>query len=207
MYVVPYMASAAWYAEWLRGLSIGMPETEAVGLANCAADVYGKDFARCRIRSNGGEILLSEAIEGGSSRLRRESALPKVMLSDHGNWRHTHLGALNAAYGRTPYYQHFMPLLEPVYQSAEVSLSGFNAKIHEAILKMLFGDDDPAQLIRALSGSNAAKERGKEISAEISLPLSVIDALMRHGREVLLALYLPKPFLGKCEGLSPKIKI
>lgn len=188
MYVVPYMASSAWYAEWLRGLTIGMPEQEAVGLANCAADVCGKDFARCRICGNGGEILLSAAIEGGAARLKRASALPRVMLSDHGNWRHTHLGALNAAYGRAPYFQHFMPLLEPVYQSEEVSLQGFNAKIHWAIRKMLFGDDDPLQLIQTIKGSNAAAARGKEIAGEISMRLSVIDSLMRHGRETLLAL-------------------
>ena len=191
MNMVPYMASARWYAEWLRGLSIGMPEEEAVGLANCAADIYGKDFARCRIRCNDSDMLLSEAIEGGASRLKRPSALPKLMLSDHGNWRHAHLGALNAAYGRAPYYQHFMPLLEVVYNSEEKSLMGFNALVHEAIKKMLFGDEDPLQLMQAAKGSDSSKARGKEIAAEISMPLSVIDALMRHGRETLLALAAP----------------
>ena len=188
MTMVPFMASASWYAEWLRGLSIGMPEAEAVGLANCAADVYGKDFARCRIRGNAGEILLSEAIEGGSPRLNRASALPKLMLSDHGNWRHVHIGALNAAYGRAPYFQHFMPLLNVVYNSEEKSLMRFNLMIHYAIRKMLFGDYDPLRLIKDVGASAMALRRGKEIASEMPMKISVIDSLMRLGRDTTLAL-------------------
>ena len=190
--LVPYMASSAWYAGWLKGLSLGMPADEAAGFACCAADVYGKDYARCRITGGNGIILLSESIEGGASRLKKSNRHGALLLSDHGNWRHIHMGALNASYGRTPYYQHFMPLLEEVYNSGEMSLSGFNGMIHSAICRMLCGDDSPEELLWLAGETPRARQRGAEITADVFPELSVIDALMRHGKDTFLALAVMK---------------
>ncbi len=36
-----------------------------------------------------------------------------VALSDHGRWQQVHAQALASAYGRTPYYEHYIPRLAP----------------------------------------------------------------------------------------------
>lgn len=39
-------------------------------------------------------------------------------VSDHGRWQAMHLGALDAAYSRTPYYQHYIPRIAKLINSA-----------------------------------------------------------------------------------------
>ena len=184
--MTPYLASVSWYAHWLKARLDGLSGDEASIEANKGTNVSSKDFARCRIKGQSNPTLLTLPVEGGSSRLKRTSGIPRLKLSEHGNWRHSHMGALNAAYGRSPYFQHFMPILADVYNSGESSLKDFNERIHSAVVEMLFGDMD--QTTAPLSIRDAAKERGKEIASGINPDISVIDLLMTHGRESLLPL-------------------
>ena len=189
--MTPYLASVSWYAQWLGARLDGLSGDEAVSVANKATTVSGKDFVRCRIKGQSAPTLLTLPVEGGSSRLKRTSGIPRLSLSEHGNWRHSHMGALNAAYGRSPYFQHFMPMLEKVYASGEKSLEGFNGLVHLALVGMLFGDTSPEavmQSVRIYPPQGRAGERGKEIACGLNPGISVIDLLMTHGRESLLPL-------------------
>lgn len=190
----PYAASVNWYAAWLNAMLLGMSPKEAEASANRTDNVKGKGFTRCRINGVTGEtLLLSIPIEGGATRLKKESAIPNLMLSDHGNWRHVHPGALNATYGRSPYFQHLMPLLADVYASPEKSLSGFTTLLHEAIITFLLGDPHPphSTLHPSLSTLRPpAIARGKELAAMIPSEISILDPLMRFGKETLLSLLL-----------------
>lgn len=187
--MVPFAASLEWYAIWWKARRERLSDSEAVSAANVATGIGGKDFARCRISANGNEILLSMAIEGGASTLKRQSQISKARLSDHGNWRHVHLGALEAAYGRAPYYQHLIPLIKGVYDSSENSLQGFNDALHKALCQFLniTGHHEDLDLITA-SGSDVSLERAKELLSLASSRLSMIDALMNFGHETLLVL-------------------
>jgi len=106
--VFPYAASAAWYAAWLRSLSSDCPMEEAIADANISTQTDGKDFARTRIRGNapGDEILLSVAVVGGASILKQSRRLSHAILSEHSDWQHNHLGALEASYGRAPFFRY-----------------------------------------------------------------------------------------------------
>ena len=189
MTVVPFAASLEWYAAWWHARCKGLPDTESIAAANIAAGISGKDYARCRIMANGNEIILSMAIEGGAARLKRASLIPSAQLSDHGNWRHVHLGALEAAYGRTPYFQHLMPLINEVYNTQEKTLIGFNTAFHHAVCSFL--DIENLKDVEDIMPSKLSctmKERGEEIANGLGSGLSVIDSLMRLGKESILAL-------------------
>lgn len=115
--VVPYAASAAWYAAWLRSFSSDCPMEEAIANANISTQTNGKDFARTRIRGNapGDEILLSVAVVGGASVLKQSRRLSHAILSEHSDWQHNHLGALEASYGRAPFFRYIFPDLKRIF--------------------------------------------------------------------------------------------
>lgn len=43
-----------------------------------------------------------------------------------GNWRKQHLSAIQSAYGKAPYFEHYFPLIEEVYSSPHTTLMAFN---------------------------------------------------------------------------------
>lgn len=182
----PFAASAEWYAEWLAAARRGASGADAILQANAAVGAVGKDFSRAGIGSGGRETLLSMAVEGGASVLKRKGGPESALLSDHGNWRHAHLGAFEAVYGRTPYYQHFMPMLREVYASGEIRLGRFNTAIHQAVCDFLGIDGNLRQAPAHLSAP--VRERSEELRALLIPGNSIIDAAMRLGPETLLAI-------------------
>ncbi|MDE6771667.1 MAG: WbqC family protein [Muribaculaceae bacterium] len=179
MDTIPYIPSAAWYACWLKARSLNMSDPEAIVFANRSVGSDGKDFARCRIAGNVSPTLLSVAVEGGAARLRAKGAARTARLSSHGNWPHVHLGAFEAAYGRSPYYQHIMPPIRQVLSHTPILLSDLNKRIHDVVSEFL---DIPP------SGIEIPSERCLEIADSINANLSVADALMRLGPEASLGL-------------------
>ncbi len=92
---------------------------------------------------------------------------------------HAHLGALEAICGRAPYYQHLIPKLRDAIGNPPKSLRELNLSIHDDIATFL-------GVVATLTPE--ARERGNEIAADINPELSIIDPLMRFGKETLLAL-------------------
>lgn len=173
-----------------------MPDSDSRAAASKTCCLRGKDFARCRIVGNGEEMMLSIPVEGGASRLKRlpsntDRDKANIAISEHGNWRHAHIGALQAAYGRTPYFPHLMPILEEIYNSGEKSLATFNEMIHKAIAEMIFGADTPADIFDSINGNKHFFDRGKELVLNVSSDISVVALLMNHGKESLLPLFSP----------------
>lgn len=184
--IIPYAASAIWYARFLRNFKV--PECE------------GRHAARTFIRGNASDpLMLSIAVEGGGRRLRGRNAYFNTLLSDHGNWRVTHRRALDAVYGKTPYYAHISALLNPIYEGTECTLAGFNNAIHKVLLSFLIGDMTREEILY-ISGGELCDEtanllpedkislmfdRGNEIAERIDPELSILDALMNYGRETL----------------------
>ena len=88
-------------------------------------------------------------VEGGYRRLRRTltpQQLRALTLSDHADWPRTHLGAIRAAYGRAPYFAHYVPALERIYCAVRPgdSFSAFTCALHDVLL----GHFDPAPFRR-----------------------------------------------------------
>lgn len=184
---VPYLASSAWYSAWLKGLADGFDDTAAADYANAATSSSGKDFARCLIPGNCGPMMLSVAVKGGASRLKHDRGAAVAELSTHGNWPRVHLGALEAVYGRAPYFEHYMPVIRGAIDSGAATLRELCSNVHEAVAGMIAGD---LQLIPPLSRELPPhlRERADELKMTVDPRLSVIDPLMRLGPDTLLAL-------------------
>jgi len=179
--VVPYFPSARWYASWLCARINGMPDNDAINAANQTTAASGKDFARCRIAGRDRHTLLSVAVEGGANRLRNPDAPAHAVISMHGNWPHTHLGAMEAIYGRTPYYQHIMPELRDILLTPTETLAELSSSLHKALSGFL-----PVPVREG--HTTALADRCLEVASLINPGLSILDPLMRLGPETSLGL-------------------
>lgn len=133
-----------------------------------------------------GDRMLSVPVEGG----KRALTLEDPCLSDHGRWREVHLGAWNAAYGKTPYFPHLFPQMEAVYRNeAQLSLREFNSALLEVVLRWL----EPALLLPELERMKSLhparfEEVEKYFETKVNYNYSIFDALFRLGKDTVFAL-------------------
>lgn len=150
--------------------------------------VRGKDFARTRIEGG----MLGVPVEGGAQVLKRYGAEP--MLSEHGKWRREHLGAWQAAYGRTPYFIHLMPEIEAVYRESELealTLEEFNERLLRVAERWLQWDETlEAAAMPAEASKPDFKAVAEAMREKIRWDHSIFEALFRFGKETRLAFEL-----------------
>jgi hypothetical protein len=60
-----------------------------------------------------------------------------IRISDHGNWRHLHLYALESAYGNTPYFEYYRDDFVPFYEKRYEFLMDFNEALQEMICGLI----------------------------------------------------------------------
>ena len=82
---------------------------------------------RCVIMTTNGPQSLTIPIEGfdGSKCLMRD-----IRMSDHGNWRHLHLNALESAYGVSPYYEFYIDEIRSFFERRWTYLYDYNLEIY-----------------------------------------------------------------------------
>jgi len=90
---------------------------------------------RYRIDGPGGVQTLTIPLDHDTHTL--QTPMRDVRISEHGNWRHKHWGALFSAYGRTPYFDYFADDLRQVLFGKQRFLVDFNAQLHAAIVDFL----------------------------------------------------------------------
>lgn len=175
--VTPLNIDAIWLRYYLLAKHEGLSEPEARLKATESVGIKGKAFARCHISTG----TLTVPVEGGGNSLKRRNANP--ILSEHGKWRREHLGAWQAAYGRTPYFIHLLPEIEEVYNnSSGLTLEQFNSALLEVALRWL--DFEAVD-----NGESRLRETGRELEPEITDGLSVFDLIFRHGKMAVFPLY------------------
>ena len=139
----------------------------------------------------------------------------EVRISEHGNWRRLHWGALYSAYGRTPYFDHIAPDLEAIIVDGhQTHLLELNTQLQRLIVEFM---DLPIQFNAQstdqdfcfpTSAINYIDLRGKiDMKRPDELPivdvpyyqvwadrhgfvprLSILDLLMNEGREGIFTL-------------------
>ena len=183
------MASAEWYGSWLRLLVDGFSERESISNANEQMN-SSRDFARCKIKDRSNNLLmLSAAVEGGGRQLRSIENFPKILLSNHGNWRKTHQSAIEACYGKKPFYPYLSIELQEIYYDESIkTLEDFCNSLHQRLILILVRRLDVSKL-KLIDKDERLKERAKEIAKDIDPKISVLDALMSYGPETILGLY------------------
>ena len=64
--------------------------------------------------------------------------LDEVRISEHARWRHQHWGALMAAYGKSPYYEHAAPALHAILvDGGQTHLLALNRALHEFVVDFM----------------------------------------------------------------------
>ncbi|MBP5562283.1 MAG: WbqC family protein [Muribaculaceae bacterium] len=64
--------------------------------------------------------------------------LSEVRISEHARWRHQHWGALMAAYGKSPYFEHAAPALHAILvEGGQTHLLALNRAFHEFVVDFM----------------------------------------------------------------------
>lgn len=94
-----------------------------------------KSLHRCTIEGSNGiqrlTVPLQKPQEWHSTRIS------DVMVSTHGDWWHVHWGALEAAYGRTPFFEYYADELRPWFSGEIKRLVDLDMGIHRFCLDAL----------------------------------------------------------------------
>ena len=101
-----------------------------------AYDNYTKQTYRnrCMIADANGPLALTIPTEktGEGKCLMRD-----IRISDHGNWRHQHWNALEAAYRHTPFFQYYEDNFRPFYEKRIDFLYDFNMQLTELVCSLI----------------------------------------------------------------------
>lgn len=135
-----------------------------------------------------------------------------IRISDHGNWRHQHWNALEAAYRHTPFFLYYEDDLHPFYEKKVEFLYDYNLQLTE-LMCSLIGIDTPlvttTQYVhrpdemadfRTMISPKQAWSDDKEFSPKpyyqvfkerhgFIANLSIVDLLFNMGPESILVLY------------------
>jgi hypothetical protein len=186
--VIPYLPSAQWYmAVIASALDVAAGASQSI----IYPEVLPRDINRCIVKSNNGERTLSIPIEGGFSRVKHAPTAPH-QVSEHGDWRRLHLAAFMSEYGKTPFFEHLYPQIAEALDSSHTLLSDISTPLHEMTMRMICDSDIIASLdaLRRHDPTMYEKLRHQH-SGEVDAHLSVLDAMMRLGRETTFALLPP----------------
>ena len=134
-----------------------------------------------------------------------------VLISEHGDWRRLHWGALFSAYGRSPYFDYVADDLSRVVHGSQRYLHEFNRQLHEVIVDFMDlpietrylsdgGDAHSAIGMLDLRGRIAMKKPDALPIANVPYyqmwsgadgfrpGLSILDLMMNQGREGIFTL-------------------
>ena len=168
----PYLASTRWLRA--KGKSFHLKS---------------RDYTRTLIESNSAEgIVLTVPVAGGSSATKR--LLPEELrISGHGDWTRIHLGALEAAYGREPYFQHLFPDIASAIENYPEHLSMLNVML----MTKMFGFVDyhnSAPEIERLRKSNPRRcaDITGRLESCINPDHSFLEPLFRLGPDAIFLL-------------------
>lgn len=136
-------------------------------------------------------------------------ALKDLLISEHGDWRRVHWGALFSAYGKSPFFDYIADDLRAIYDNHDITrLVEFNEAVHNLIVDFL---DLPLSVTQSESAFSADSldlcgKVGSKHSDNITFikdvpywqvwrdrygfipDMSILDLLMTHGRESILIL-------------------
>ena len=161
---------------------------------------------RYRIDGPNGVQSLTVPLVGSTNNM--PTPLRDVLISEHGDWRRLHWGALYSAYGRSPYFDYVADDLLRVIHGSQRYLQDFNAQLHEVIVDFMdlplvtrcvvHGVDEcDGQRVLDLRGRIAMKKPDAlsivnvpyyQMWHHFSPDLSILDLMMNQGREGILTL-------------------
>ncbi len=96
-----------------------------------------RDYTRTLIESNSHEgMVLTVPVVGGSSAAKRLKP-QHLEVSGHGDWTRIHLGAIEAAYGKEPYFPHLFPEISEAIGHYPQQLASLNVLLLDKMMDFL----------------------------------------------------------------------
>ena len=161
---------------------------------------------RYRIDGPNGVQTLTVPLVGSTN--NRATPLRDVLISEHGDWRRLHWGALFSAYGRSPYFDYVADDISRVIHGSQRYLHEFNRQLHEVVVDFMDLPLETSYLeadglpdgATDLRGRIAMKKPDTLPIADVSYyqmwggadgfrrDLSILDLMMNMGREGILTL-------------------
>ena len=139
------------------------------------------------------DLMLTVPVAGGSAALKRFASgrLPaeRLEISQHGRWQHTHLGALEARLGHTPFWRHLEPSVAPLIAEASGSLEELNEALDAALKEFLDYEalfPELREMVKLNPARAAAIAQRIQRDADTKAPYIVLAA--RYGRDAIFAL-------------------
>lgn len=165
---------------------------------------------RYRIDGPNGIQTLTVPLVGATNNMT--TPLRDVLISEHGDWRRLHWGALYSAYGRSPYFDYVADELSRVIHGTQCYLYEFNAQLHEVVVEFMdlplttsymasgIGAETVEDSVLDLRGRIAMKK--PDTLSIVNVPyyqmwtgrnnfmpdLSILDLMMNMGREGIFTL-------------------
>ncbi|MDE6695436.1 MAG: WbqC family protein [Muribaculaceae bacterium] len=168
----PYLASTIWLQGKIPSYSIKT-----------------RDYTRTLIESNNPDgMVLTVPVAGGSSAVKRMSP-ESLEISGHGDWTRIHLGAIEAAYGKEPYFEHFFPEIASLIGHYPQHLATLNVLLMERMMDFVRYRDAIEDILR-LRKSNPARchDITRRLETKIDLSHSFIEPLFRLGPDAIFLL-------------------
>ena len=162
---------------------------------------------RYRIDGPNGVQTLTVPLVGSTNNMM--TPLRDVLISEHGDWRRLHWGALFSAYGRSPYFDYVADDLSRVIHGSQRYLHEFNRQLHAVIVDFMDLPITTFSLDEAPTGQAKLTDlRGRiAMKKQDALPLanvpyyqmwseqegfrpdlSILDLMMNMGREGIFTL-------------------
>lgn len=123
-----YLAPIQYYSKLL----LCAPDTAYIeGNDNYAKQTYRN---RCVIADANGPLALTIPTEKAAE---GKCLMRDIRISDHGNWRHQHWNALEAAYRHTPFFLYYEDDFRPFYEKKIEFLYDFNLQLTELVCSLI----------------------------------------------------------------------
>lgn len=145
-----------------------------------------RDYTRTLIESNSPEgITLTVPVTGGASAAKRLKP-DELTISGHGDWTRIHLGAIEAAYGREPYFQFLFPEIEEIISRYPEHLRELNVSLMVCLMGFLRYDESYPEVER-LRQSNPGRcsDIGTRLLRKVDPGHSLLEPLFRLGPDTL----------------------
>jgi len=175
-----------------------------------ACDSYVKQTYRnrCVIVDANGPLALTIPTEKPSE---GKCLMRDIRISDHGNWRHRHWNALEAAYRHTPFFLYYEDDFRPFYERKIAFLYDFNMELTRLVCQLIgidtallptteYGGAYPAVDLRECIHPKHPWEADKEFTPKdyyqvfkdkhgFIANMSIVDLLFNMGPESILTLH------------------
>jgi hypothetical protein len=131
-----------------------------------ACDNYTKQTYRnrCMIVDANGPLALTIPTEKPSE---EKCLMRDIRISDHGNWRHRHWNALEAAYRHTPFFLYYEDDFRPFYEKRHEFLYDFNMELTQLVCQLI-GIDTRLEPTTDYDGEGAATDFRESIHPKLS---------------------------------------